>query len=305
MWIVRLALRRPISVAVMALPMLVLGTLSFFLMNIDIFPAINIPVVMVIWYYPGLSPIDVERRMVTLILHHPAHFGGGRGFLPKRCAGMMRMHVRAPTGTRIERSRTDRSGESKIRFVKIIPPDVNSQSISDNIGIPLYFDLGFLSRPTALASQDTDISIQLLSRIIIRLQSYQDQIRQMLAHDYPGVVGYFQAADIISQVLNFGLPAMIDVQISGDDLNSDYDYAAQLRNQTEIAYSWYQSTFAVAEPLDYPALKVNVDLTKALEVGVNRTTGRHRARSATLYRCQLRLNPTSSRPEERRAIMTS
>ncbi len=67
MWIVRLALRRPISVAVMALLMLVLGTLSFFLMNIDIFPAINIPVVMVIWYYPGLSPIDVERRMVTLI----------------------------------------------------------------------------------------------------------------------------------------------------------------------------------------------------------------------------------------------
>jgi multidrug efflux pump subunit AcrB len=66
MGLVRLALRRPISVAVMALLMLVLGTLSFFLMNIDIFPAINVPVVMVVWNYPGMSALDVERRMVFI-----------------------------------------------------------------------------------------------------------------------------------------------------------------------------------------------------------------------------------------------
>jgi multidrug efflux pump subunit AcrB len=66
MWLVRIALKRPISVVVMALLMLVLGTLSFALMNVDIFPAINIPVVLVIWTYPGLSPIDVERRMVII-----------------------------------------------------------------------------------------------------------------------------------------------------------------------------------------------------------------------------------------------
>src|SRR5579871_5999924 len=62
MWIVRLALRRPLSVAVMALLMLVLGTLCFSLMNVDIFPAINIPVVMVVWSYPGLKAIDMERH---------------------------------------------------------------------------------------------------------------------------------------------------------------------------------------------------------------------------------------------------
>src|SRR5712671_7188170 len=66
MWLVRLALRRPISIAVMALLMLVLGTLSFFLMNIDIFPAINVPVVMVVWNYPGMAALDVERRMVII-----------------------------------------------------------------------------------------------------------------------------------------------------------------------------------------------------------------------------------------------
>jgi multidrug efflux pump subunit AcrB len=66
MWLVRLALRRPISVAVMALLMLVLGVLSFELMNVDIFPAIKLPVVMVVWNYPGLSALQMERRMVWI-----------------------------------------------------------------------------------------------------------------------------------------------------------------------------------------------------------------------------------------------
>src|SRR6266404_5769608 len=66
MWIVRLALRRPLSVAVMALLMLVMGVLSFTMMNVDIFPAINLPVVMVVWSYPGLNAVDMERRLVII-----------------------------------------------------------------------------------------------------------------------------------------------------------------------------------------------------------------------------------------------
>ena len=66
MWIVRLALRRPLSVAVMALLMLVLGVLSFAMMNVDIFPAINLPVVILIYNYPDLSAVDMERRIVLI-----------------------------------------------------------------------------------------------------------------------------------------------------------------------------------------------------------------------------------------------
>src|SRR5437867_4696754 len=66
MWLVRVALRRPLSVAVMAALMLVLGTLSFSRMNAEIFPSIDLPVVMVVWSYPGLSAVDVERRMVII-----------------------------------------------------------------------------------------------------------------------------------------------------------------------------------------------------------------------------------------------
>jgi len=63
MWIVSFALRRPLTVAVMTLLMLVLGALSFTRMNADIFPAIDMPVVIVVWSYPGLSAIDMERRV--------------------------------------------------------------------------------------------------------------------------------------------------------------------------------------------------------------------------------------------------
>jgi hypothetical protein len=66
MWLVQVALRRPLSVAVMAVLMLVLGVMSFAYMNVDIFPVINLPVVMMVWSYPGLSPYDMERRMVTI-----------------------------------------------------------------------------------------------------------------------------------------------------------------------------------------------------------------------------------------------
>ena len=66
MWIVRLALRRPLSVAVMALLMLVLGVVSFSRMSIDIFPAIDLPVVIMVWNYSGLSALDMERRVVLL-----------------------------------------------------------------------------------------------------------------------------------------------------------------------------------------------------------------------------------------------
>ena len=63
MWIVRLALRRPLSVAVMTLLMLVLGLLAFTRMNVDIFPAIDLPVVIEVWNYPGLSATDMERQV--------------------------------------------------------------------------------------------------------------------------------------------------------------------------------------------------------------------------------------------------
>jgi multidrug efflux pump subunit AcrB len=225
----------------------------------------------------AIALVAVTCAIVATI---PLIYVVGEDFFPTVDAGMMRMHVRAPTGTRLERSeQIVQAIETSIR--KIIPPD-ELESISDNIGVPLYYDLGFY-QTDSVAAQDTDVLIQLRPKHH-PTQQYQDKIRRMLAHDYPGVVGYFQAADIVGQVLNFGLPAMIDVQISGNDLNSDYAYAARLQQKLNRIPGLVD--IRIAEPLDYPALRVNVDRTKALEVGVTEQEAASSALS-TLYGASL------------------
>jgi multidrug efflux pump subunit AcrB len=186
----------------------------------------------------------------------------GEDFFPSVDAGMTRLHVRAPTGTRIERTEQIVEGaEQSIR--KIIPPD-EIESISDNIGVPTSYDLAYY-QTDSVAAQDADILIQLRPNHR-PTASYENEIRRMLQVNFPLVVGYFQAADIVSQVLNFGLPAAIDVQISGFDLNWDYTIAAKLKDKLSRIPGLVD--LRIAEPLDYPAFKVNVDRTKALEVGV-------------------------------------
>lgn len=229
----------------------------------------------------------VEHRVIGLVAVScaivatiPLVLVVGEDFFPSVDAGMMRLHVRAPSGTRIERSeQLVQAIEMSIR--KIVPAN-ELESISDNIGVPLYYDLGFY-QTDSVAAQDTDILIQLQPKHH-PTQGYQDQIRRMLAHDFPGVVGYFQAADIVSQVLNFGLPAMIDAQISGNNLPSDYAYAARLQDKLKRIPGLVD--IRIAEQLDYPAFRVNVDRTKALEVGV---TEQQAASSlpATLYGASL------------------
>jgi multidrug efflux pump subunit AcrB len=186
----------------------------------------------------------------------------GEDFFPSVDAGMMRLHVRAPSGTRL--SRTEFIVDQIEREIRgLIPPD-ELQSISDNIGVPISYDLAFYQTDST-GPQDADVMIQLATRHRPTAM-YESRIRQMLRHDYPNVTAYFQAADIVSQVLNFGLPAALDVQISGNDLNSDFAIARRLQNQAEEIPGIVD--LRIAEPLDYPALKVNVDRDRALQLHV-------------------------------------
>ena len=95
---------------------------------------------------------------------------------------------------------------------------------------------------------------------------YEKAIRARLAHDFPGVEGYFQAADIISQVLTFGLSAPIDAQVSGPNLSSDYMLASRL--QSAMQHISGLVDLRIAEPLNYPSFKIDVDRAKALELGL-------------------------------------
>jgi multidrug efflux pump subunit AcrB len=186
----------------------------------------------------------------------------GEDFFPTVDAGMMRLHVKMPSGTRIEHTEfiVDRL-EKEIRSV--VPP-AEIQSISDNIGLPISYDLAFYQTDST-GPQDADVLIQLKPKHQPTAM-YEDKIRDLLARDFPQVTGYFQAADIVSQVLNFGLPAAIDTQITGNNLQSDFKLASRLKQRMQLIPGLVD--VRVAEPLDYPAFQVNVDRDRALELGV-------------------------------------
>jgi multidrug efflux pump subunit AcrB len=186
----------------------------------------------------------------------------GQDFFPSVDSGLMRLHVRAATGTRIE------STEWLINKIDLdirgVIPANELQSISDNIGVPASYVLAYY--PTdSIGEQDTDIMIQLAPKHG-PTAGYEAAIRAMLARDFPGLNAYFQPADIISQVLSFGLPAPIDAQISGPDLNSDYIVASRLQSAMQQIPGIVD--LRIAEPLNYPAFRVDVDRAKALELGI-------------------------------------
>src|SRR5271155_3519567 len=152
---------------------------------------------------------------------------GGEDFFPVVDAGMMRLHVRAPTGSRIEH--TEYLIDQIDRTIRTIIPAAELQSISDNIGLPVSYDLAFY-QTDSIGPQDADVLIQLQPKHQ-PTAIYEQRIREALATRYPNVTSYFQAADIVSQVLNFGLPAAIDAQVNGNNLQSDYDIALRLKDR--------------------------------------------------------------------------
>jgi CzcA family heavy metal efflux pump len=186
----------------------------------------------------------------------------GEDFFPRVDAGMMSLHVRMPTGTRVEH--TELVVDDIERAIRSIVPDSELEGISDNIGLPISYDLAFY-QTDSIGPQDADLLIQLKTSHQ-PTSMYQDKIRAMLERQFPNVTTYFQAADIVSQVLNFGLPAMIDAQINGNDLQADYDIALRLKDRMKNIPGI--SDLRIAEPQDYPTFAVDVDRAKALQLGI-------------------------------------
>jgi multidrug efflux pump subunit AcrB len=186
----------------------------------------------------------------------------GEDFFPTVDAGLMKLHVRAPSGTRIERT-TLLVDEIEHSIRQIIPAD-ELQQISDDIDLPQPYAIAFFPSDN-VGPQDGEIMIQLTPKHH-PTAIYQQRIRDMMAAKFPNVEGYFMAADIVNEVLNFGLSAAIDAQISGNDLNSDYKIASRLATRMSIIPG--VTDLRIAEPLDYPSFKIDVDRAKALELGV-------------------------------------
>jgi multidrug efflux pump subunit AcrB len=186
----------------------------------------------------------------------------GMDFFPEVDAGQMRLHVRAPIGLRIEETEhVVGEVEEAIRGV-IKPKDLGT--INDNIGVPVSYNLAFVQSDN-VGGQDADILIT-LKEGHAPTAMYRKQIRERLGELFPNTRFYFQPADIISQVLNFGIAAPIDIEVEGKDLNQGMELAQKLRNAIQRIPGAVD--VRIPQVLAHPALLVNVDRERAQRIGI-------------------------------------
>ena len=137
-------------------------------------------------------------------------------------------------------------------------------TIVDNIGLP-YSGLNLsYSTSAPIGPADADIQVQLTEKHH-PTEEYVQQLRGVLAHEYPGVTFYVLPVDIVTQILNFGLSAPIDIQIVGPNLYGNRAVAEKMLN--EVRYVAGATDARIQQPFDYPNLTVNVDRTRAQAIG--------------------------------------
>src|ERR1700730_5956498 len=182
----------------------------------------------------------------------------GQDFFPAVDSGQFKLHLRAPTGTRIEE--TARLCDLVEQSIRRQIPAAEVSSIIDNIGIPYSgINLSY-SNSAPIGPADADILVS-LSTDHRPTEKYVHDLRLRLADRFPGVTFSFLPADIVSQILNFGLPAPIDIQIAGNDLEGDRRYADDVLERVRGIPG--TADLRIPQPFDQPELYIDVDRTKA------------------------------------------
>jgi multidrug efflux pump subunit AcrB len=188
----------------------------------------------------------------------------GRDFFPTVDSGQMRLHARAPSGTRIEE--TEVVFANMEREIRDTLPQGEVENIIDNIGLPNSgYNLAFGDSPT-IGVGDGDILISLHAEKHGPTAEYTDRLRKRLHEKFPEVTIFFEAANITNQILNFGLPAPIDVQVVGRDTDANYKIADKLRSQISAVPGAVD--VHIHQVVDYPEIHVDVDRSKAAMVGL-------------------------------------
>jgi len=186
----------------------------------------------------------------------------GQDFFPTVDSGRFNLHFRAKTATRIEE--TARLGDLiETEIHRIIPPG-EITSVIDNIGLPYSSINTAYSTSAPIGTMDADVLVTLREGHR-PTEDYVRELRERLPREFPGVQFYFIPADIVSQILNFGLPAPIDVQVGGPNLEASRNYADMLLDQIKLVPG--TTDLRVHQPADQPQLHIYVDRTKAAESG--------------------------------------
>jgi len=186
----------------------------------------------------------------------------GQDFFPNTDSGQFILHLRAKSGTRIEE--TAKLCDLVEGSIRREIPEREVDNILDNIGLP-YSSINFMHSTSGLiGAGDADILVS-LKEDHHATADYVQSLRERLPREYPGTTFYFLPSDIVTQVLNFGLPAPIDIQIEGTDIEGNREVAARMLHEVErvpgIADARIQQAF------DYPEFDVAVDRTKAAQGG--------------------------------------
>src|SRR5580692_915689 len=186
----------------------------------------------------------------------------GQDFFPNTDSGQFILHLRAKSGTRIEE--TAKLCDLVEGTIRGEIPEREVDNILDNIGLP-YSAINFMHSTSGLiGAGDADILVSLKGDHHATAD-YVQRLRERLPREYPGTTFYFLPSDIVTQVLNFGLPAPIDIQIEGTDIDGNREVAARMLQEVErvpgVADARIQQAF------DYPEFDVAVDRTKAAQGG--------------------------------------
>jgi multidrug efflux pump subunit AcrB len=186
----------------------------------------------------------------------------GQDFFPTVDGGQFKLHVRAQTGTRIEE--TAKLCDQIDQTIRELVPRHELVTIIDNIGVP-YSGLNLsYSNSAPIGAGDADILVTLTGDHH-PTAVYQQELRRRLLQRFPGTTFYYLPTDIVSQILNFGLPAPLDIQVVGNDTAADHAYAETLLAQVRQIPG--TTDLRIQQPFDAPRFTVEVDRTQAQQVG--------------------------------------
>src|ERR1700732_4299885 len=220
------------------------------------------------------------RRGLASVLDWPKLFGAcflifcvlsvglvgllGRDFFPKVDAGQIRLHFRARTGLRIEE--TARLADEVDAAIRETIPAKELQTVLDNIGVPYSgINLSYSNSGT-FGTSDAEILVQLKEERGKPTSAYINELREKLPQRFPGTQFFFQPADIVTQILNFGTPAPIDVAVTGANQRGNYLVAEKLAK--EIRHIPGAVDVHVQQAFAEPTLHMDVDRTRAQSVGL-------------------------------------
>jgi CzcA family heavy metal efflux pump len=187
----------------------------------------------------------------------------GRDFFPYVDAGQIRLHVRAKTGTRIEE--TARLVDQVDRYIRTQIPADETDGILDNIGLPTSgINLSYSNSGT-VGNADAEVLVSLSAKHH-PTADYVARLRETLPKQFPGTSFFFEPADIVSQTLNFGVPAPVDIQLVGKDFESNFAIASQIAEKMRAVPGAVD--VHIQQLVDQPRLQYDIDRTRIQQVGL-------------------------------------